>query len=333
MDEFVLVRTDYENKWDEFIDNSRNGTIFSKIDYLKAINANPALYYCYKNKELKAAVALIESQDGNNVILHDFIIYNGIIYCTASSNQNHSQVLSEEFKIQTFIAEELLKKYDRIEISLHPTIKDVRPFLWVNYGTNLPKYSVEVKYTSYVSIKDFAKADKLEDISIYNKASVSRRQQVRYAIKKKYETKIVNDYKSFVEFYRITMQRQDIIIDENNLGEMEYLISILIEKDMANIFVSYDEHCEPGSMALFGWDSKRAYYIFGANDPAKRDGHSGTSVMWDAFAYLSKKGVSEVDLEGINSPYRGWFKLSFGGDIINYYQVFKTSKGKKKINV
>ena len=69
------------------------------------------------------------------------------------------------------------------------------------------------------------------------------------------------------------------------------------------------------------WDNKRAYYIFGANDPAKRDGHSGTNVLWDAFYDLSKLGINEVDVEGVNSPHRGWFKLSFGGNIIPYYEM------------
>jgi len=26
-------------------------------------------------------------------------------------------------------------------------------------------------------------------------------------------------------------------------------------------------------------------------------------------------------MEGVNSPHRGWFKLSFGGDIRPYYQI------------
>ena len=32
--------------------------------------------------------------------------------------------------------------------------------------------------------------------------------------------------------------------------------------------------------------------------------------------------IQEVDLEGVNSPERGWFKLSFGGDLRCYHQVY-----------
>lgn len=324
--DYNLVKTEMNRDWDTIIEKSKNGSIFNTSNYLNAINANHVFYYCYKNRELKAALSLVESIDYCDIVLHDFIIYNGIIYNEPLPNQNHVQIISEEFKIQNFIAQELMNRYSKIIISLHPSVIDIRPFLWVNHGTNKPKYNVEVRYTSYISLEDFAKAERLEDISIYNKASVSRRQQIRYSKKKNYKTIIENDSKKFVEFYRMTMNRQNIIIDKTNLFDMEYLISNLLIKGIALIFVAYDEYNEPGSMALFGWDSKRAYYIFGANDPAKRDGHSGTSVIWDAFSHLSKQGIREVDLEGINSPNRGWFKLSFGGDIINYYQVYKTSK-------
>jgi hypothetical protein len=36
---------------------------------------------------------------------------------------------------------------------------------------------------------------------------------------------------------------------------------------------------------------------------------------------LAQDGKKEVDLEGVNSPHRGWFKLSFGGTLESYWQV------------
>jgi lipid II:glycine glycyltransferase (peptidoglycan interpeptide bridge formation enzyme) len=74
-------------------------------------------------------------------------------------------------------------------------------------------------------------------------------------------------------------------------------------------------------MALFGRDAKRAYYLFGAGDPALRDTSCGTAVLWDAFAALARSGCRELDMEGVNSPKRGWFKLSFGAEILPYYQL------------
>ena len=33
--------------------------------------------------------------------------------------------------------------------------------------------------------------------------------------------------------------------------------------------------------------------------------------------------IKIVDMEGVNSPQRGWFKLSFGGNLKKYFQVKK----------
>jgi len=319
--EYTFVQALADEKWDKFVEDSSNGTIFSNSVYLKASGVNYKLFYCYKREELRAAVSVIEDIKGESLILDDLIIYNGIMYNKPTNKQNHAQQFSEQFKIQEFIANELAKHYKNIELSLHPSIVDVRAILWVNYGTELPKYQPDIRYTSYIDISDFRTSKKLEDISIYNKASTSRRQQIRYAIKKEYKTKIISDVFLLLEFYKKTMDRQDIDVENEKLQKMQMLVSNLLENNMAKIYASYDEQDELGSIALFGWDNKRAYYIFGANDPAKRDGHSGTNVLWEAFYDLSKMGIDEADLEGINSPHRGWFKLSFGGDIVPYYEI------------
>lgn len=316
-----LIEAIADEKWDKLVQQSNNGTIFLSSVYLKNASINYKLYYCYKNEELRAGVALIESTNKKEVILDDLIIYNGIFYNQTTNKQNHAQELSEHFKIQEFIANKLIQMYQNIQLSLHPSIVDIRAILWVNYGTELTKFTSSIRYTSYVNIADFRYSKTLEEISLYNKASTSRRQQIRYAINKGYKTKVLNDTSKLIEFYQKTMERQGIAVKKEKLIKMEKLSSSLIENHIAKIYATYDDFDELGSMALFSWDSKRAYYIFGANDPNKRKGHSGSAVLWDAFHDLSNMGILEVDLEGINSPLRGWFKLSFGGDIVPYYEV------------
>lgn len=321
IEEYKLVEVQDSECWDNFVNNSPNGTLFSKSYYLKASRANYKLFFCYKKEELRAGLAVIESRDSKSLILNDFVIYNGIMYNNPTNKQNHAQQFSEQFKIQSFIFNKLTILYKSIELSLHPSIIDIRAILWVNYGENKPQYKSNIRYTTYLDISDFEKSDKLENISTYNKSSTSRRQQIRYSIKKNYKTKITEDSNMFIMFYKKTMNRQGISVSDEKLKDMKSLIDELLLKEVAKIYSSYDESLELSSMALFGWDNKRAYYIFGANDPEKRNGHGGTSVIWDACYDLNKLGINEVDMEGVNSPQRGWFKLSFGGELIPYYEV------------
>ena len=316
---YKIIEAKLDDKWDELVNNSKNGNIYNYSYYLNSTNLNIKAFYFLKNEELRAGIVLIEKE--GKIVLDDLVVYNGIIYNNPTNKQNLAQIHSEQFQIQEFIANELIKMSNYIEFSLHSSIIDIRPILWVNYGTSFSKYKVDIKYTSYLDISDFRVAKKLENIKIYNNASASRRQQIRYAIKKNYKTKKIFNIDKFIKFYLMTMERQNEKVSKEKLDGMFNIIKTLIDINKGALYASYDDKDEIGSMAFFGWDDKRAYYIFGANDPSKRNGHTGTNVLWEAFYDLSKMGINEIDLEGINSPKRGWFKLSFGGDIRPYYEI------------
>lgn len=301
---------------------SPNGTAFLSSTYLNAVSVKKKAYYCYKSKELMANLLVLVGEDERDIIEHDFIIYSGPIY-RDFPRLNGSQQYSEEFRIQSCVAEFLMATYENIHFCLHPSIVDIRPFLWVNYGTERPKFRADIRYTSTVDIGDFPQVGRFEDISIYRQASVARRQEIRYAAREGVETEICADVKRFVDYYELTMDRQGLVVAAEKLVNMEALLASLLQNDMALMVQAKNRQGRVGSMAVFLLDNKRAYYLFGANDPEMRGEHTGTAVLWDAFHMLAEKGYKEVDLEGVNSPQRGWFKLSFGGDLSPYYHIHK----------
>jgi len=148
---YRLERVEPDEKWDAFVQESDGSTLFSYSTYLNALNGCPALYFVYKNQELRAAVALMERDDGcDQAIQHDYVIYNGLFFGASTTGQNASQRLSEQFRVSEFVAEELVELYpDGTRISLAPSFIDLRPFLWVNYGTDKPKYEIDIRYTSF----------------------------------------------------------------------------------------------------------------------------------------------------------------------------------------
>ena len=318
---YRLEKTIADERWDRFVQTSPNGTIFSLSVYLNSTEQNYSVYYCYKRNEIRAGVALMENDDRTSAVLNDFVIYNGVMFARKTKKQNNYQVYSEHFKISTFLSDELSRRYQNISLSLDPSIVDIRPFLWHNYGTDLPKYEPDIRYTSYLDIKGLSQPRKLEDLNLFHGFSSARRQEIRYGMKKGVVTHEEFNADLFVDFYNRTMLRQDIEVPEQILAQMKKLIINLFIAKLGRMFVSYTAKGDPGSMAFWGIDSKRAYFIFGANDPNLRNEHTGSMVLWDSFFALSREGVTEVDLEGINSPYRGWFKLSFGGSIAPYYQL------------
>jgi hypothetical protein len=56
--------------------------------------------------------------------------------------------------------------------------------------------------------------------------------------------------------------------------------------------------------------------------PGRSTPWQGTLAHWHAFGHLAREhGITEVDLEGVNSPQRGWFKLGFGGSLQTYHTL------------
>jgi len=318
---YTLEKTTNSDNWDKFIKSTKYGSIFQYSAYLDALQSRYSCFFIYKKKELRAAILLIESNDGMSVVLDDFVIYNGIVFGMPTTDQNSAQILSEHFNISKFVAEILPTLYKKIEFSLMPNNYDIRPYLWFNYGTSLPQYIPNIRYTSFVDISDFSSAKFLEDIYLYSKASKSRRQVIRYAKRDGVTTKEEFNPRMFLNLYSSTMTRQELKVSKEKIDVIKRILNNLNNQGLIKMYFSYTKKGELGSVACFAIDHIRSYYLFGASDSNLRKFHTGTAVLWDAFTALSHYGVNEVDLEGVNSPNRGWFKLSFGGDLVPYYHI------------
>jgi len=320
---YRMERASLNLKWDEFMRSSPDSTVFSLSSYLGNAGVRLGLFYCFNADEPRATVVLSESEDGSSALLDDLIIYSGISYGKPLHRQSRAQQLSERHEIALFITEELAEHYEHIEFALSPSISDIRPFLWYRYGEESGRYQINTRYTSYLPIADFASATSLKDIEAYREASVSRRQQIRYAKRDRVVTEEFRNVDLFIDFYRKTMTRQKEEPSGAKLGRMARLVEGLLQADLAKMFVSKTQEGIAGSIAVYAYDQHRAYYLFGASEPALRDTPTGTSVLWDAFFHLAAMNLPLIDLEGVNSPKRGWFKLSFGGDLRPYFQVSK----------
>ena len=322
---YRLEETEANEKWDEFVLKSPTGTLFSLAAYLSAVGNPVRLFWCLRGIERRAAVVINENAAGQ-AVLDDFVIHNGLIFGPRANKQNRSQTISERFEIATDVAAALSQRYEHLELALSPQVDDIRPFLWHNYGTDGPTYAAEVRYTAYADLSGFAEANAPEDIPLFSEISYARRQEVRKGIKAGIVTAEDMDGAALAAFYALTMARQGIEVSQEKRDTLQSFTDSLLGKNMARLFVSRTPEGEPAALALFGWDNKRAYYLFGAGDPAHRNTPCGTTVLWDAFTALAKDGHALVDLEGVNSPRRGWFKLSFGAELAPYYQLTKNGK-------
>ena len=132
----------------------------------------------------------------------------------------------------------------------------------------------------------------------------------------------MSDISLFIEFYNSLLISQGINLSKEKLYRIQNLIKSLMKKNMAVMTCTKNNKGEILYITVFCFDKKRAYYLFGAGNPTSKERFKGTITFWDSFKILAQTyGIKEIDMEGVNSPMRGWFKLSFGGNLIPYYHL------------
>ena len=98
------------------------------------------------------------------------------------------------------------------------------------------------------------------------------------------------------------------ILEKLNDSELINMITIK-ENDIKKAFFNFSRL------------KNQSIYLFGGRLTDDKDDYSLTYGMINSFINLKKLGVSYVDLEGINSPNRGFNKLGYGGSIFPYYTI------------
>jgi len=323
MSKFSLIKVDDYVEWDEFVGQSPQGSIFSNSRYLGFTGKRYTLYYITKGNEVRAGISLILTDDGTKCEYDDLIIYSGIIF-KEDKRRNKTKARSERFKITEFIINELVQKYNRLEMQLSPQFEDLRPFLWHNYhSSNIKdKFTINLRYTSYIDLSRFTKMDESEEIILFKDLEQLRRRNIKEARKDGASVITGLEVELFLDFYYRLMFLQGEKVPSDKLSRMGNLIHKLIENGQAQMFLTKNSQDKIIYITVFCFDSKRAYYLFGAGDSEAKERYKGTIAFWDAFRILKEDyGIRQVDFEGVNSPQRGWFKLSFGGTLLPYYQL------------
>ena len=319
-DKLTLNKQTDLNEYDRIVLSSPQGTIFSSTLFLKSIKVNYQLWNIKQGSETKAVICLIVSKDKKNIILNDHVIYGGLIFNT-DVKRLETKRRSDEFKITEFAIENLIKKYKKIDLQFSPEYSDIRPFQWLNYNKKKKKkFKIETKFTSCINFEN-QNLDDFLNTQLYENMETVRRYDYRTAIKEGAKIKVSTDLKTFFKFYRKILKRQGNIVSKN-LINLKNLIANLIQTNKGRMFHVEDKLGNILYTLFYIWDDKKAYFFLGAGDSKNNKSWQSTFGHCEIFKYIKNKhGINKVDLEGVNSPKRGWFKLSLGGTLNPYYRV------------
>ena len=315
---YSIKKAEDDKKWDEIINLSPQNNIFFKSFFLNSFKKNIIKKIIYKGSEPKACIALITDNKKKNIVENDIIIHSGMIFSKDFSNDTASTNI-EKYRVTEFFVDYLSKNFRKILFNTAPGIDDIRPFLWLNYGKKKNVFHVYPKYTLFLNLSDFS--NELEQNKVFKKMSTLRRRLIREGIRNKNKVIFSKDVDYLIKNYKIYMKAQNAKILKDKFIEMKNLLKNLVNNNKLLVQISYNNDGSEGYILAFAIDDDKSYYLYGCPLSKKVDNYLGTFSFWNMFLKLKEQKIKLVDFEGINSPSRGLFKQSFGGESVMYFEI------------
>jgi hypothetical protein len=202
----------------------------------------------------------------------------------------------------------------------------MRPFLWHNYHSPNPhdKFIIDLRYTSYLDISEFFLCQEDAVTLLYKNLDNARQSDLRKA-HGNVSFEETRDTERFIQYYNDLLHAQGTAAGPEKLKRMKHLIDSIINAGLARMFAVKNSDGHPTYITVFTIFKNKGCYLFAAGDSAAMRRYDGTYCVWESMKALSRYGVHEIDLEGVNSPQRGAFKMGFGGDLRPYFKISKRS--------
>jgi hypothetical protein len=308
--------------WDSLLVDINN-SIFSKVFFLKALGIKYKRYSIVDDNVVKACFCILLDDNMSKIIDNVFVIHSGLYILENNLKNNLGRINNEIFDITSDFVDFITLNYKEIDISLNIAINDIRPFLWYNYFEDEnKKFKINVKYTTILNLELLDDPDEFKT-NLFLNFSKLRRRNIRASKKNNINFSYDIDITSLIDAHEIHLQNQNQIVDKRQKIQMYNLIDSLVKNNRATIQGTFVEG-DLRYIVCYAYDNLSSYFLFGSPIGDNNVNYLGTASHFNMFNHLKKQNVTRVNMEGVNSPERGHFKLTFGGELQNYY-TFKLS--------
>ncbi len=318
-EKYTVVETNSNSEWDNFLLKTENQNIYSSSELINTCSIPCKKYFIKKNDEIFASFHLFIKE---KIIVTGERIYSPLNF-KFFEKQNQSSIKYKKFEIIEVYANYIFNSFKSGDLCLDFNTNDLRPFYWLNFDKKKEIFSTRfVKYTSILDIKDCANLKQYPDITtdkLYANFSRSLKQQITKSIDENFELKEEFDPTFFKKTAELTFKNQGKKPDFD-IESIKKVYEELFNKKKLLMFISSKDN-KKLSFCIFGVIGNNAIYLNGGRVENSNDDSSLTFNLIMSLSALKKRGVETVDLEGVNSPKRGFWKLGFGGDIKPYYYL------------
>lgn len=299
-----LEKSEYE-KWNEFVDTSLQGSIFSKSWYLEAVQTSFEIYACIdKNKEFLGGMIIPELKEGY-ITMPILTQTLGILLKNFNNIKYANRISKEKDIIESLV--NAIPNFKNYSINFNYNFTNWLPFMWRGYS----------QYCKYTYV--------IENLSNLDYIKSGLRNNIKYDINKA----IKNDIKIYEDLpiealYKIsekTFNRQGLAIPYS-LELLQCLDKILKEKEARKSFFAVDKHNNIHAANYIIYDKNSAYYLIGGGDAELRTSGATSLALWEAIKFSSKVS-KKFDFEGSCIRSIEEFFRGFGGTQKMYFNIWK----------
>jgi hypothetical protein len=206
----------------------------------------------------------------------------------------------------------LARRFDRVSISHHPSIRDIRPFTWQGYGG-------ATRYTYRIDLARFG-LDGLHS---------SVRKQVAKGEREGLQIERSEDVGPLLELVRLSYGKhgRGIPFTGSYLGS---LFRELSELNRVSLWYAKNRDGRIISGRILIYSGKDVYDWVAGADPSLYE-TGATSFLLYHLIENSRKDNAAFDLMGANTPSIAVFKSNFGGSITPYYLTTRAMSHKGRL--
>lgn len=307
----LLSENEYD-KWNDFVEKSPQGSLFSKSYWLETITKNDFKICVLENEnEIFAGMPLpgYSKKRINNILLTQSL---GILFRNMEGIKRQ-KILTNEKEYTKQIIEFLKNKSNikKINLNFSPYYTYWSPLYWEGFKQT-------TRYTYFI---DYEKINLKEEFTKFSKGH-------KWTLNKVEKNKniIIEETDDLYNVYNIlkkTYERQHKKIGYS-LEMLKNIYDTLKKRDEIKIFKIYDKtdnHIQ--AVTIFVYDKKEVYYCLGGSDDKYRKEGTHTYLIWYGINYFS--GISKrfnfggSMIEEVDKNFR-----NFGGELTPYFNIYWT---------
>lgn len=313
---FLISTETKKQEWDSFVETSPQRSIFVTSTFLDCLHESYKLITIKENNTIRAGTVVFEKNGHPNSHIPPFTQYIGFLLSPPEDLKGQSHI-AWEYKITEILLYFLFENFEDLAFSHSYNLKDLRPFLWMNYGKEgCKKFITNLRYTAVLAKQDYEDQEKyLMNIR------TTRRQEYRKA-KNLLTIKKSKSTSEILELYTETIKRSTNkeLTSKSEHNKLNQILDKCLKENIGDLFYSVHDEKKVGGIFVLKYQTF-LYYLVGASTEEGRKMFSNTYLIIEVLKKYFSEHYQKFDFLGVNSPNRGDFKLSFGGQLIKFFET------------